>query len=334
MNNLRQGWLKFGCFLTGFNFAIIRTCSEMAAKRVLRYTSALLIICLLWAFIGFLFTQRYLKGEWYSCLLGAVIMVFLIIQIERQIILSTSKNKWLNGFRVALGLTMAVIGTLIIDQIIFSEDINKRKLLGMDEEVKKVLPAREATLSGLIAELNRTIESKESERKNISDDISKNPFMSIYDRVTTRDTITQSVIITKRNVPNPKTSLLEPLDRTIADLRIEKAKKESMLLSLRPAVEAELKEHVGFLDELNVMIDMLSESISSFIAWSIWVVLLLILELLVLVSKFTDTENDYDRMENQQMQLHFRRIELLSKVPSPDKSQKQNQSVQKENREN
>lgn len=314
METLRDKWLRFGCFLTGYNYLVVKGCSELSRKRVIKYTSSLLIICLLWGFIGFIFTARYLKGEWYSCIIASCIMVFLAIQIERQIILSSQKNIVLIVFRSLIAITMALIGTVIIDQMLFKEDIDKRKLLTMDEQVKKILPGRAEELRKQIAEINSAINAKEVERKSITDDLQQNPYVTVYERIVQRDTAQkESVTTIKKMVLNPKGDLLGPLDKAIKDLRFDKNKKDTLLLGLRPVIELELKQNVGFLDELNVMYSLLSESGVARFAWLIWVVFLFCLELLILVSKSNDPDNDYDRMMEQQMQLHFTKIDLLTR---------------------
>src|SRR5687768_6995094 len=120
---MRDKWLHFGCFLTGYNFKILKGCSEISAKRVLRYTSALIIPCILWGFVGYFFTKRYLRLETGLASIGAVVMVIFVIQIERQVILSSSANKAPLYFRGIIAIVMAVIGSLIMDQILFKEDI-------------------------------------------------------------------------------------------------------------------------------------------------------------------------------------------------------------------
>lgn len=314
METSRDKWLRFACFLTGYNYQIVRRCSELSRKRVIKYTSSLLIICLLWGFIGYAFTGRYLRGEWYTCVMATFTMVFVIIQVERQIILSAKGNSLLSISRVVIALAMALIGTVIIDQIIFKEDIDKRKLLTMDEEVKKVFPGRAEELRKQIGEITSSIDAKELERKAITDDLTRNPFLPVYERIVQRDTaLNESVTITKKNLPNPKVNLLSAIDKTIADLRMEKNKKDSLLLGLRPKIEADLKQNVGFLDELAVMHSLLSESFVSFAAWFIWFVFLLGLELLILVSKRGDEDNDYDKMMEQLQALHIEKIKLITK---------------------
>jgi hypothetical protein len=122
---MKDFWVRLGCFMTGYNYMIVRNSSEATAKAVKKYLSALLIVCTLWGFVGYAFTRRYLHGEWYISLIGALIMVLMVIQIERQIILSIGRNRMAYAFRVLIGIVMAVLGSVILDQIIFKDDVNK-----------------------------------------------------------------------------------------------------------------------------------------------------------------------------------------------------------------
>lgn len=106
--SMRNNWLRLGCFLTGYNYNILKGCSETSMGRVLRYISAIMIICILWAFIGYVFTSRYLRAEWYLSVVGALTMLIMVIQIERQVILSPKRNKGPLFFRLIIALTMAM----------------------------------------------------------------------------------------------------------------------------------------------------------------------------------------------------------------------------------
>jgi len=106
--------LKIGCFLTGRNYLIVKNCSEASAKSVKKYLAAILIVSILWGFIGFNFTQRYIKGDLMTSLAVAGVLVFMVIHIERQIILSIGKNRLGGIFRVVIGIVMAIIAFLIL----------------------------------------------------------------------------------------------------------------------------------------------------------------------------------------------------------------------------
>jgi len=325
---MHNWWIRFGCFLTGYNYNIVNASSEVAAKAVKRYTSALLIVGTVWAFVGYMFTSRYLHGGQWGSIAGAVIMVLIIIQVERQIILTVTPSKWLYIFRGLIAVMMAILGAIIIDQIIFKEDIELEQVSLIDEKVNKILPAKTADLRQQIIALDSTILAKESERLALMNDISRNPTIQSVTTQTVPLTVTNSVTDSLKNtritghvvnansrtvssIPNPKMNFIQPLDLQIDGLRKRKANLDSNLLALRPMVEKEIKEKVGFLDELKVMYKLISESNIALVVWFLWFFFLLGLEMFVLISKTSEKKNDYEETVLHQMNIQMKKLKLL-----------------------
>jgi len=328
---MHNWWIRFGCFLTGYNYNIVNASSEVAAKAVKRYTSALLIVGAVWAFVGYMFTRRYLHGSTWGSVAGAVIMVLIIIQVERQIILTVTPSKWLYIFRGLIAVMMAILGAIIIDQIIFKEDIELEQVSLIDQKVNKILPAKTADLRQQIMGLDSTILVKESERLSLMNDISHNPTIQSVTTQTVPLTVTNSVTDSLKNtrttdrivnansrtissIPNPKMNLIQPLDLQIEGLRNRKANLDSNLLALRPLVEKEIREKVGFLDELKVMYKLISESNIAMIVWFLWFFFLLGLEMFVLISKTTEKKNDYEETVLHQMNIQMKKLKLLENI--------------------
>lgn len=53
-------WIKLGCKLTGWNSSVLSQCSEASKSQLNKYTSALLILMIVWSITGFCFAQRYI----------------------------------------------------------------------------------------------------------------------------------------------------------------------------------------------------------------------------------------------------------------------------------
>lgn len=334
---MRNLWIKFGCFLTGYNYPIVMSSSEVAVKAVKRYTSALIIVSIIWAFVGFMFTNRYLHGSTWGSVAGAAIMVIIIIQVERQIILSVTPSKWLYIFRGLIAVMMAILGAIIIDQIIFKEDIELEQVSLIDEKVNKILPLKTADLRSQIMNMDSTINAKEQERLALMTDISQHPtIQSVTTQslpVTVNKTVTDSLKQTTTtgsvvnansrtvsSIPNPKMSLIQPLDAQINDLRGRKASLDSNLLALRPMVEKDIRSKVGFLDELKVMYKLISESRIALTVWLLWFFFLLGLEMFVLISKTSEKQNDYEATVLHHMNIQMKRLKSLERdnlTPEP-----------------
>lgn len=329
---MKNWWIRLGCFLTGYNYGIVRNSSEVSAKAVKRYTSALMIVCILWSFIGYYFTNRYIHGGTWGSLIGALVFVIIIIQIERQIILSINPTKWLYIFRGVIAMMMAIIGAIIIDQIIFKEDIELEKITFIEARVKKALVPKTEELRSQIANLDTAILKKEFERATLIADVGKSPTTVVYsiqsstrtEKSTKIDSTTGKPIITEKsapvsvttssNVANPKISLIPPLDETIKNLSIQKIEKENALLNIRPQLEKEISSKVGFLDELEVMYSLITRSGVALSIWLIWFFFLLGLEMLVLISKVNEKENDYEKTVKHHMNLQMKKLDLFAKM--------------------
>jgi hypothetical protein len=330
---MKNWWLRFGCFLIGYNYNIIRNCSEISAKAVKRYTAAVLIVCILWSFIGFKFTNQYLQQGIVGSVIGAIIFVVIIIQIERQIILTITENKILFYFRGLLAILMALIGSIILDQIIFKDDIELEKITSIEQTVKKTLPGKTEELRNQISLLEDAIVKKEIERNNLIADIARSPTSVIYssaqavrtEKRTTIDTLTGKPILAEKSVPimvtsssnvaNPKISFMAPLEKNINELRKQKLDKENTLLNIRPQIEKEIRSKVGFLQELEVMMFILSNSLIASIVYGIWFLFLLTLELLVLSTKWGKKEdNDYEKTVKHHMSLQNKQLDLYLKM--------------------
>jgi hypothetical protein len=327
---MKHLWIRFGCFMTGYNYDILRNCSEAAFKSVKKYTAAMLIVCILWFFIGFTFAQRYLALSLPGCILAGGLATVIIVQVEKQIILSINPSRLLLGFRWCLALMMSVLGAVIIDQILFEKDIEIEKISYISEKVDKILPSKTEELRKQIAALDTTINKTEVEKRNYVEDIDKRPTMqtiatqteSIWVPVQSvtssgKDTLIRrrqdNVIVSKGVVANPKISLLQSLDSTIGAMRKQKAQKENELLHMKPALEEEMKASTGFLDELKIMLQLISESPIALSFWLLWILFFLFIEMLVLFSKIGDSSNDYEKAVLHHMNLQIRRLEALGK---------------------
>jgi len=321
---MRDLWLKLGCFLTGHNYYIVKNSSEASAKAVRKYLSAILIVSILWGFIGYVFSQRYLKTGPIGSAIVAAVMVIVVIQIERQIILATGKVWLARSFRIIIGVVMAIIGSVIIDQIIFREDVEKLKISNIQEEVNKILPSKTAQIDMEINNLDSLIQSRESERAAVIDEITKKPFIkgSTSERKnikmqvrgsdgTLRDTVVARTDLTLTDITNPKTEYIASIDQQIAGLRVQLAEKQNARITIRQDLENELKAKTGFLDELVLLFSILFTHNIALFVWICLFIFFLAIELFVLMNKFGDAATDYDMTIHHQMETRVKMLERL-----------------------
>lgn len=320
-------WLKAGCFITGYNYSILKNCSEVAKKTVKKYTAAMVIMCLLWGLIGYSFANRYLHSSPSTSLASALLFILVIIQIERQIIMQTMKNNYLQLFRAVIAIMMACIGSIIIDQIIFKDDIELEKELFINNKVERIYPDRADIRQKQINQLRVQLLAKDSQRTTLAKDIQTHPTITITNvksnpvpiKTTTDDLSgSQSIqysdkpIITKTQIQNPNNALIGPLDSQINSIQRLILAQGDSLANLRASIQKLLQEKTGFLDELNIMFSLLSKSTPALVVYLVWFILLLGLECFILMNKRHEKPTDYDAMILHQMNTHLKKLEILS----------------------
>jgi hypothetical protein len=322
---MKDLWLKLGCYITGYNYTIIKNSSEASAKTVKKYLSAILIVSILWGFIGYSFARRYLHAGIPGSLAVSLIMIIIVIQIERQIILSVGKNYLVPVFRTLIGVVMAVIGSVIIDQIIFREDVEKARISNIQSEVNAILPEKTRELDYQINQLDSAITGKEAERIALIDEITKRPFIKSATTETRhfqlqkssgtgqlKDTLVKRTDMALTDVANPKAKLLPDIEDQINQLRARKSEKENSKINIREELETELSSKTGFLDELKVLFSILLSSWIAMVVWSMFFLFLMSIEVLVLVNKFGEDKTDYDAIILHQKDVRIKMVDKLS----------------------
>jgi hypothetical protein len=321
---MKDLWLKIGCFITGYNYTLIKNSSEASSKTVKKYLSAILIVSILWGFIGYSFAQRYLHSGIIGSVLVSLVMIVIVIQIERQIILSVGKNWLIPLFRIILGIVMAIIGSVIIDQIIFREDVEKGKISNVQAEVNSILPVKTKELDLQIKQIDSAINLKEAERTSIIDEITKRPFIKSTSSEIRHfqmqrnarngdmvDTLVKRTDLALNDVANPKANLLPGIADQISKLRTQKSEKENSKINIRQELEIELNAKTGFLDELKILFSILLSSSIAMVVWLMFFLFFVCVEVFVLINKFGEEKNDYDTIILHQKDLRIKMLEKL-----------------------
>ena len=332
---MKNWWIRFGCFLIGYNYDIIRKSSEASAKSVKKFTSAILIVALIWGFIGFTFCNRYLHLGLIGSIIGSMVMVFIIIQIERQIILNVGKNKAALVFRSGIAVIMALLGSLIIDQIIFKEDIKIAQMEKVNTRIDKSLESKVSIIKEEISRLDILILDKENERNLVLQEVTKKPMIKMpsskikkiprkikvpnVDKVTgklsmiEKDTIYVEREYASVSVPNPKVELIPHIENEIKEYRRIRSQYISKKMKARDIVENEEKDKMGFLDELDTMVVLLQSNLISFFVWLLWLLFFMFIELFVVTGKMgSNNETDYDIAILHQRDVRIEAIKKLS----------------------
>lgn len=315
-------WVKFGCFITGWNRNILANCTEASHKALKKYTSSMLILILLWAFTGYCFADRYVGLQWWGCIIVALVFVIIVVQIERQIILTVVKNYWVVVLRVLLAFIMAILGSTIIDQIIFGDDVDKEMIDIRTEEVNRIAPARQIVIQAEIDRLSFAIDSLDKVNMQLNEEIAQRPTIMTVQSVTTEVPVVQkdgSIVkeksnsITRTPIENPRLKQVISNEKNLEYMRKLLDEYNNKKLNVAAELKKELEAKTGFLEELKALVRIMSKSSIALGFYMFMFSFLLILELLVVICKLGDKSCDYDLIVQHQLAVKEESVRDLVK---------------------
>lgn len=296
-------WLKFGCKLTGWSFDVLAQCSEASRCQLSKYTSALIILILIWSVTGFCFAQRYIGLPFWGCCLVSVFFITIVIMIERQIILTTEKSFSMLAFRVIIALVMAIVGSTIFDQTMFGKDIDKQMANTIEIQAADLATQRVHTIDDKLSVLRAEYDSITYVNTLLQEDVNKNPFIIQTSVTNSTNSLAMSdgtiktvnnPSVTKNQVANPKILQIEANNKKLEAISVQEQKWTEKKQTIEEDVRKECKESVGFLEELEAMWSIITNRPLAGAFYIVFFFLLMSLELFVVVSKTIDKECDYD----------------------------------------
>ena len=296
-------WILFGCKLTGWSSKVLAQCSEASRSQLSKYTSALVILIIVWGIIGFCFAHRYIGLPWWACMIVSLFFVTIVVMIERQIILASEKTISMVVFRGIIAFIMAIVGSTIFDQNIFGKDIDKQMTSNIEAQVAEITPMRDSKIVERLGTLKLEIDSIEKENAILQAEINVHPFIVQTSRTTVQDKVllpdgsfktVSKPSVTKTEVPNPKIDIVARNNNKLKDLRADEKKQVEKRMTIEEDVRRECKENVGFLEELEAMWTIITTRNLAGGFYAVFFVLLMSLELFVVASNVGDKECDYD----------------------------------------
>ena len=249
--------------------------------------------------------------------IGGLLMSFIILQIERIIILSHHISWGGKVFRIILGLVMALLGAMIMDQFTFQDDIDKQKKLSLDKNVKEAIQEREEDIRVQLEETDSIINVSSARLLLISSELQKNPVI-VTKRPTTstekdslgeiKSTITNIETVVSEN---PLQSEFDFVKKQIEEFNKKKNDLNDHLITLEQKTRMELEKLSGFLDELILLKEIVMSNWVGLFVYFLFLFFFLSLELFILIMKMSDKESDYDKLIAHQVDV---RTEMLSQL--------------------
>ena len=295
-------WIKLGCKLTGWSSSVLSQCSEASKTQLSKYTSALLILMIVWSITGFCFAQRYIGLPIWGCILVSLVFVTIVVMIERQILLALHPTKKLATFRLVIAIIMAIVGSSIFNQTMFGKDIDKQMADTIELQTADLTQKRVSNIDSKLMAFQIEKDSLNKVNSELQADVNAHPWIiqksvtNSQDRLVVNGKIkvVNNPSVTTNQVANPKQIAIAANNEKIKQIVLQENDLNKKKLTVEEDTRKECQANVGFLEELEAMVSIVTTRTVAGIFYVIFFLLLMSLELFVVTSKMGDEECDYE----------------------------------------
>lgn len=305
----------FGCFLIGWNKDILKECGEASQRQFRKLLSAICIMMVLWGTIGYCFADRYINIE--SCALKLCVslaFMFIVLCVERVIILTVGKARVMSTMRVMLALCMAFLGACIFDQIIFRNDIQQAIQDQREDVIKETIAKRLSIYESDIQRITHDMDSLSKSTIALGEELQKHPTIK-GTNVSSQEQVVgvdengrpKKIRVQSVNTVTMANPLAEQLKANNEQIQIYANQLEQLRQDKKDIADKVTKEiksrALGFIEELEATLAVVSNSWISLVFYVILFLFLTFLELFVLTIKMGDNKCDYDLIVEHQLSL-------------------------------
>ena len=312
-----------GCLLIGWNMDILKECGEASHRQFKKLLSAICIMMVLWGTIGYCFADRYINIESITLKICISMMfMFIVLCIERVIILTVGKAHLMAVMRVMLAICMAMLGSCIFDQLIFRNDIQQAIQEHREDVIKETVAKRLSIYESDIQRITHDMDSLSKSTIALGEELQKRPTIkgtnvSTQTQVVMGEDGTPKRIKTQSvNTVTMANPLAEQLKANNEQIQIYSKQLEQLRLDKKDIAQTTTEEvsnrAPGFIEELEATLKVISKSPVSLAFYIILFCFLTFLELFVLTIKMGDTKCDYDLIVENQLKLKQNLMKQMS----------------------
>ncbi|MBA3286210.1 MAG: DUF4407 domain-containing protein [Nitrosopumilus sp.] len=271
-------------------------------QKVALMANALLLPVIIWAINGYLLTKQVLEASQGIAIFTGFICAFVIFLVERIIIMSNS-NKGMKQLRILLGICVALLGAMALDEVIFKNDI--------DHQINK---------------------NKEQYAEKRATEVGIN-----FDKVNRMEERIQSIIQGKSNISAAEQIAINEMDGKGSGLRgvgkiaqtkmdiaanrkneveLEKNSYDSLILAKTAAMslakdEAKTEFRDGLMIRLKALFQLVFSDLGMAIAYILLTVLMFCIEFIVVLVKSNTPVSIYERRVNLIEEIGEKRIQII-----------------------
>lgn len=271
---------KYLCLIVGENFEKAQKFHPSTQKRLTAFALAIHLPVLLWALTGYVISTSIFRLDVVIAISVAFFCAMAIYLVER-IVLATPKNWLVNTLRLVIGLVIAVLGASTVDLVIFDREITDQLHISAQDQIQHEY--EKATVPLVVR-----MERKKADWQRAQEAANCEANGTCGSRIRSvgpvyRELARQAEILRKDYLREQKK--YEELAAK-NNLQLDESRDSSHSIS-----------QAGLLSRVKALHDYTSNNTAAFIAWALFLCLVLFFELMVVIAKLVFGETVDDELD-------------------------------------
>lgn len=296
--------LKIFSTLFGYNYEVVKGQSTVSKQKIITLGTLMLIPVSLWTISGFYIGYNLLGASLVSSIIGGLFVGLLILIIDKSFLATPkeSVSQWLKGFRIVFAVIATILGSIALDLMFFSGDLEEyREKLSTDIQKNKTAEYLENN-NYQITELTNSI----SKQKAITE-ASKIDWKNEVDGTggSGRPGISKIALV-KERIYVSDTIKLAQMEASLGSTK-ENINKEAVLYGQKMAT----KNSNALLSKITDLHDfILSSGLSTFF-YSLFFLAVFSLEIFFLITKSSTADSLFEKMLYAEEKVGERRLQTM-----------------------
>lgn len=296
--------LKLFCKITGDDYEVVKQQDVLSRKKISMYGLGIFLPTSIWLIVGYLLARTFFELPVWGSIIAALFIASLIFIIETLIIRHAGGWKTMI-LRFLLGLTVSLIGSVIIDEYFFSRDLNNRMISYKESEAKAFVNNKMESLDSTITIASNEVAAIQSEWQNALAEAAAEADGSNGSGQTGVGKITQL----KLAIAEQKNSQLSEAETKLTALE---ARKESLQTEAKIEFNQQFDAH-ALITRIKVMMLLFKDSHEFKVVWSCFTLFVLILEFFIIFLKMGQQKTLYEQKLAFEHELGEQRLQDLIK---------------------
>ncbi|MCH6198574.1 DUF4407 domain-containing protein [Aquiflexum sp. LQ15W] len=296
--------LKLFSNLFGYNYEVVKAQTTVSKQKIITLGTLMLIPVSLWTISGFYIGYDLLGAGFFQSLIGGLFVGTLILIIDKSFLTTPkeSVSKWLKTFRVVFAVVATILGSIALDLMFFSGDLEEYR-------EKKSAKIQKSESDSFMKENNHLL-------TNLENSISKQQSITEASKIDWKNEADgtggsgsagiDKIALLKEGIYKSDAAKLAQMEASLLSIK-DSLGQEAILYGQKMAT----KKSNALLSKVTDLHDFILSSGLSMFFYGLFFVAVFSLEIFFLITKSSTADSLFDKMLYAEERMGERRLQTL-----------------------